>query len=85
MTVHLVAGPADPGLLTVRAVDLLRRADVVVHDRLVPASIIALAEQARKIDVGKTPGGKKHQQARIDQLLVELGQTDDEVVRLKGP
>ncbi len=85
MTVHLVgAGPGDPGLLTVRAAELLRRADVVVHDRLVSAAILDVAGQAELIDVGKTPGGKTVQQERINQLLVDLGQTGREVVRLKG-
>jgi uroporphyrin-III C-methyltransferase len=85
VTVHLVgAGPGDPGLLTVRAAELLRGADVVVHDRLVSPITLYLAERAERIDVGKTPGGKSIQQERINQLLIELGRTGREVVRLKG-
>ena len=58
MTVHLVgAGPGDPGLLTVRARELLARADVVVYDRLSQESLLELAPPgAERIDVGKAPG-----------------------------
>ena len=85
MTVHLVgAGPGDPGLLTVRGADLLRDADFVVHDRLVSPAILDLAERAERIDVGKAPSGKTIQQEKINQLLIQLGRTGRQVVRLKG-
>lgn len=85
MTVHLVgAGPGDPGLLTVRAAELIRSADVVVHDRLVSPAVLALAGDAELLDVGKTAGDKQPQQDRINALLVELGRSGKEVVRLKG-
>ncbi|MCE9621500.1 MAG: uroporphyrinogen-III C-methyltransferase [Actinomycetia bacterium] len=85
MTVFLVgAGPGEPDLLTVKAANLLRRADVVVHDRLVSPEILALAPPwAELVDVGKRPGGSV-QQAGINEVLVELGARFECVVRLKG-
>lgn len=85
MTVYLVgAGPGDPGLLTVRAGELLRAAEVVVHDRLADPRILAgAAPSARLIDVGKTPGGPVRQD-EINALLVEEGASGAVVVRLKG-
>ncbi len=86
MTVYLVgAGPGDPDLLTMRAVSLLARADVIVHDRLVDHRVLASAAPwAELIDVGKTPGSPCHSQAEINRVLVERGRTHDVVVRLKG-
>ncbi len=86
MTVYLVgAGPGDPGLLTVRAAELLASAEVVVHDRLTPAELRDLAPAtAELVDVGKHPGGPADAQTRINELLVELGRTGRRVVRLKG-
>ncbi len=88
MTVHLVgAGPGDPGLLTLRAAELLRRADVVVHDRLVSGAVLALAPAAAaRIDVGKRPGDGRMTQERINAVLVAAGRRHPEgtVVRLKG-
>jgi uroporphyrinogen III methyltransferase / synthase len=89
MTVYLVgAGPGDPGLLTRRGAQLLSEAEVVLYDRLVHHSILALApETAELIDVGKRPDGKRSgaaSQAEINQLLVAHGQRSRVVVRLKG-
>jgi uroporphyrinogen III methyltransferase/synthase len=86
MTVHLVgAGPGDPGLLTVRALEVLRRADVVVYDRLSQESLLDLAPaSAERIDVGKAPGHVRLPQEGINALLIEQGRTGREVVRLKG-
>jgi uroporphyrinogen III methyltransferase / synthase len=85
VTVYLVgAGPGDPGLLTVRAQELLQRADLVVHDRLIESRLLDLAPAgAERIDVGKTPGGPIHQD-EINALLVERGRGDSCLVRLKG-
>ncbi len=85
MTVYLVgAGPGDPGLLTVRAAELLADAEVVVHDRLSEASLLDLAPPAAlRIDVGKSPGGPIDQEG-INRLLVEHGAAGRHVVRLKG-
>lgn len=85
MTVYLVgAGPGDPGLLTVRAAEILRRADVVVHDRLAEASLLDLAPSGTpRHDVGKAPGAPIRQDA-INELLISLATGHDTVVRLKG-
>ena len=86
MTVHLVgAGPGDPELLTVRAVNLLRQADVVVHDRLVDPAVVDLAPPwAERIDVGKTPGAASPSQDEINNILIDRGHRFERVVRLKG-
>lgn len=86
MTVHLVgAGPGDPDLLTVKALKLLERADVVVFDRLVDPRILDLAAPwAEMVDVGKRPGAPADAQARINDILVDRGRRFDCVVRLKG-
>jgi uroporphyrinogen III methyltransferase/synthase len=86
VTVYLVgAGPGDPGLLTVRGAEVLRRADVVVYDRLSIASLLDLVPVgAERINVGKAPGRPTMPQADIDQLLVDRGRTGATVVRLKG-
>ena len=79
------AGPGDPELLTLRAVDRLRSADVVVHDRLVSDEVLAYANpHAERIDVGKAPGGHGWAQPEINHLLVRLGRAGRRVVRLKG-
>ena len=85
MTVYLVgAGPGDPGLLTVRGAEVLRGADVVVHDRLAESSLLDLAPAAaERIDVGKSPGAPIPQD-RINDLLVERARAGQHVVRLKG-
>lgn len=85
MTVYLVgAGPGDPGLITVRGAQVLGRADVVVHDRLADARLLGLAPAgARRIDVGKAPGGPVRQE-EINRILVAEGREGRTVVRLKG-
>ncbi|MHB8681518.1 MAG: uroporphyrinogen-III C-methyltransferase [Acidimicrobiales bacterium] len=85
MTVYLVgAGPGDPGLITRRGAELLARAEVVVHDRLVPAALVDLAPPgALRVDVGKRPGWAQRQD-EINALLVEHGRRWRVVVRLKG-
>ena len=71
--VYLVgAGPGDPGLITVRGLELLESADVVVHDRLVDARLVRRARtDAETVDVGKSPGGSGPRQGDIDALLIE--------------
>lgn len=83
--VYLVgAGPGTKELLTLRAVDVIAQADVVVFDYLVEPSVLSLAPVgARLIDVGKRPG-KPTNQGEINTLLVQLAKTDQRIVRLKG-
>ena len=85
-TVYLVgAGPGDPGLLTVHAHRLLRRADVVIHDALIGPEILELVPPAaRLVDVGKRCGGRRTSQDRINELLIEAAAEARVVVRLKG-
>jgi uroporphyrin-III C-methyltransferase len=79
------AGPGDPDLLTVKALRLLRTADVVVHDRLTPQPILDLARPgARLIDVGKRKSSHTLPQDDINHLLVALAREGLTVVRLKG-
>ena len=83
------AGPGDPGLLTVKAMELLRTADVVVYDRLVSPSILELIpEGVIRTSVGKASGHHCVPQDQINQLLVELALTESstqrKIVRLKG-
>jgi uroporphyrin-III C-methyltransferase len=84
--VYLVgAGPGDPGLLTLRAAELLRRADVVIHDRLVSAEIMAMvAPWAELVNVGKRPGQPGPSQDDINAVLVDRARRGGCVVRLKG-
>jgi len=79
------AGPGDPGLITVRGLELLRCADAVVHDRLVPGELLVrAARDAEVIDVGKSAGDHRRQQKDINELLVRLARQGKVVVRLKG-
>lgn len=84
-TVHLVgAGPGAADLLTLRAARLLAEADIVLHDALVSADILALAPQARLLNVGKRAGKPSTDQAFINRVLVRAAQRHESVVRLKG-
>jgi uroporphyrin-III C-methyltransferase/precorrin-2 dehydrogenase/sirohydrochlorin ferrochelatase/uroporphyrin-III C-methyltransferase len=79
------AGPGDPELLTLKAARLIAAADVILHDSLVDARIIALARPgATCIDVGKRCGRRSTSQQDINRLLVEYAQAGNIVVRLKG-
>lgn len=83
--VYLVgAGPGDPGLLTLRGMECLRKADVVVHDRLVNRDILSHAAQARLIDVGKEADHHPIPQPQINSILVKEARAGKVVVRLKG-
>ncbi len=83
--VYLVGGgPGDPGLLTLRGLECLRSADVVVHDRLANNQLLAHAPQAELINVGKLPNHHPVPQPQINALLVEKAREGRTVVRLKG-
>lgn len=83
--VYLVgAGPGDPGLITVRGIECLRSADVVVYDRLIPTALLGEAPAAQWIDVGKRPGHHPVPQEEINALLVAHGRAGKRVARLKG-
>lgn len=85
-TVYLVgAGPGDPGLITVKGLELLRQADVIIYDRLAPAELLREARSdAELIDAGKLPQKHRLDQATINQLLIDRAQAGLMVVRLKG-
>ena len=79
------AGPGDPGLITVRARELLSRCDVVVYDYLVhPALLAACRPEARRIYVGKKAGFHSRPQDEIEEILVQEAKAGRHVVRLKG-
>jgi uroporphyrinogen III methyltransferase / synthase len=84
--VYLVgAGPGDPGLLTVRGLELLRTADVVVYDRLVnPALLDETPRAALRIFAGKAAGAHCLPQTEINALLIAHARRGRRVVRLKG-
>jgi uroporphyrin-III C-methyltransferase len=79
------AGPGDPGLLTLDALAGLAQADVIVHDALVDARVLALAgEKARLEFAGKRGGKPSATQADISQRLIALARAGERVLRLKG-
>ena len=79
------AGPGDPELLTVKALKILQKADVVVHDGLVSDEILDLAPaSARRISVAKRKSRHSYSQDEINRLLVAFALDGLEVVRLKG-
>jgi uroporphyrinogen III methyltransferase/synthase len=79
------AGPGDPGLITVAAVDRVKRADVIVYDRLIPQPVLDEApDDCELIYMGKIGGEQSHGQDAINSVLVEKGREGKRVVRLKG-
>jgi uroporphyrin-III C-methyltransferase len=79
------AGPGDPKLLTLKAVEVLRDAEVVVYDRLVSEAILEFAaKDAEKIYVGKSSEKHALSQQKINELLIALALDGKRVVRLKG-
>jgi uroporphyrinogen III methyltransferase/synthase len=86
VTVYLVgAGPGDPGLMTARSLELIATADVIVHDRLIPATALDGARpDALLLYAGKEGGAPSVSQQEIGRLLLEHGAAGRSVVRLKG-
>ncbi len=84
--VYLVgAGPGNPKLLTLRAAELLEKADIVIYDRLVGSSILKLAPKtARKVYVGKRSGKHEVPQDKINELILNAASEGKVIVRLKG-
>ncbi len=84
--VYLVgAGPGDPGLFTVRGLELLRAAEVIVYDRLVnPALLEHAPAKAMRIFAGKAAGYHSLPQKEINAILIEHARAGRAVVRLKG-
>ncbi|SEK54910.1 uroporphyrinogen-III C-methyltransferase /precorrin-2 dehydrogenase [Pseudoxanthomonas sp. GM95] len=85
-TVTLVgAGPGDAGLLTLNALRAMNEADVILHDRLVSAEVLAMARRdATRIEVGKSAKGHSTHQDDIHALMLEHARAGKRVVRLKG-
>ena len=84
--VYLVgAGPGDPELLTIKALKLLKSADVILYDRLINPEILLLAKpECELVYVGKENGKHTLEQEKINHLLLYYAHVKDTVVRLKG-
>lgn len=79
------AGPGQADLITVRGLRLIRQAEVVLYDRLIPQELLEeIAPTAEQIFVGKLPGQHARPQKEINRLLVEYVRAGKQVVRLKG-
>jgi uroporphyrin-III C-methyltransferase/precorrin-2 dehydrogenase/sirohydrochlorin ferrochelatase len=84
--VYLVgAGPGEPGLITVRGLEILRSAEVVVYDRLVQGALVDEAPPAaERVFAGKHPHGRRAEQEAINALMIDRARSGRVVVRLKG-
>ena len=84
--VYLVgAGPGDSKLITMRAVELIQKADVVLYDRLVSKKIISMIpKKAEKVYVGRAVGDDTKHQDSTNDLMVKYAKKKKSVVRLKG-
>ncbi len=78
------AGPGDPDLLTLRAVERLRAADLVLYDALVDPRVLELAPRAQRFFVGKRAGRHVLNQASIHAVMIRAARRGRRVVRLKG-
>ena len=84
--VYLVgAGPGDSKLITLRAVELLKKADVVLYDRLVSKKILSMIpKKAKKVYVGREVGDDYSHQENTNDLMIKYAKTKKNIVRLKG-
>ena len=78
------AGPGDPDLITLKAINAIASADVVLYDALINESLLSYAPNAEKIFVGKRKGCYAYQQEQINELIVSRAKSKGHVVRLKG-
>ena len=79
------AGPGDLGLFTIKGLEVLRNAEVVVYDALIGDSVLTLIpDRAEKINVGKRAGNHRMTQEQINRTLLEQALAGKRVVRLKG-
>jgi len=79
------AGPGDPGLITLRAVELIKKADVVLYDRLVSKKILSMIpKKAKAVYVGRAVGDDYKHQDSTNDLMVKYAKTKRCIVRLKG-
>ena len=79
------AGPGDPGLITLRAVELIKKADVDLYDRLVSKKIISMIpKKAKSFYVGREVGDDYKHQDNTNDLMVKYAKTKRRIVRLKG-
>ncbi len=78
------AGPGHPGLLTLRAVECLRQADLVLYDKLVPAALLEHAPQAEKICIADLTDGHPQRQLSVHEAMIRAARAGRRVVRLKG-
>jgi len=85
-TVYIVgAGPGDPKLITLKAVDVIKKADVVLYDRLVSKGILSMIpKNAKKIYVGRDVGDDYKHQHSTNDLMLKFAKTNKHIVRLKG-
>ncbi|MBU1934386.1 hypothetical protein KKE87_04075, partial [Patescibacteria group bacterium] len=78
------AGPGDPGLITLKAIECIKKADVVLYDRLISKDILRYRKKGSILKyVGKSKGGK-FSQDDINSLLLRYGRAKKRIVRLKG-
>jgi len=85
MTVYLVgAGPGDPELITLKGVNILKKADVIIYDNLANEEILKHNINAKKIYVGKKAGEHYKTQDEISKILIKEGKDNGNIVRLKG-